>query len=86
MEQRIKSYIRLWENRCYKNGIPDKADERLESFGLVPSYRRICIAILKNDPSLKTLGFTPKHSNYYSDLKHIELKTRKGMVIQLKLF
>lgn len=86
MEQRIRAYIKLWENRCYKSGIPDQADDRLESLGLVPSYRRICMAILKNDVSLKTLGFTPKYSNYYSMLKRIELSKRKGAVIQLKLF
>lgn len=86
MEQRIRSYIKLWENRCYKNGIPDQADDRLESFELVPSYRRICFAILKNDFALKSLGFTPKYSNYYSILKQIEISKRKGSVIQLKLF
>lgn len=86
MEQRIRSYIKLWENRCYQNGIPDQADDRLEMFELVPSYRRICLAILKNDFSLKSLGFTPKYSNYYSILKQIEISKRPGSVIQLKLF
>jgi len=86
MEQRIRSYIKLWENRCYHNGIPDEAPARLESFDLVPSYRRICIAILKNDYPLKTLGFNPKYSNYYSVLKGIEISKRPGFAIQLKLF
>ncbi len=85
MEQRIRSYIKLWENRCYQSGIPDEAPEELERNELVPSYRRICIAILKNDVSLKSLGFTPKYSNYYSALKQIELSKRNGTPIQLKL-
>lgn len=86
MEQRIRSYIKLWENRCYQNGLPDEADSRLEAFGLAPSYRRICLAILKNDYALKSLGFTPKYSNYYSILKQIEINKRPGAIIQLKLF
>jgi predicted phosphoadenosine phosphosulfate sulfurtransferase len=81
----IEQYVETWERRCYKNGIPDEADQRLESFGLVPSYRRIVNAILKNDPTLKTLGFTPKKGKCYSELKRIEIAARPG-VIQLRLF
>ena len=49
MKHRIEAYVKLWENRCYKNGIPDEADDILESLGKVPSYRRIAKAILNND-------------------------------------
>lgn len=86
MVEKINEYISLWEKRCYPDGIPDCVDERLEALGLVPSYRRIAVAILKNDYSLQTLGYTPTKSKYYSMLKKIEIEGRKGFVKQLSLF
>lgn len=82
---KIENYIKEWENRCYPNGIPDTAPLELESRDLVPSYRRICLAILKNDSTLKTLGFSQIPSVYYSELKRIEIAQRGG-TIQLTLF
>lgn len=86
MVTEIKAYVKEWENRCYQNGLPDIAPRELESKSLVPSYHRIAIAILKNDVTLKTLGFTPKKSKYYSILKRIEINKREGKLIQLTLF
>jgi predicted phosphoadenosine phosphosulfate sulfurtransferase len=86
IKTKIENYIKTWEQRCYPNGIPDAAPIELESKGLVPSYRRICLAILKNDPTLKSIDFNPPKSKYYSDLKRIEISQRKQSVIQLKLF
>jgi len=40
---------------------------------MVPSYKRIAIAILKNDYPLKSLGLNPPKSEVYNDLKKIEL-------------
>ncbi len=70
----IEQYISLWENRCYSNGIPDEVPEEISD--MVPSYKRIAMAILNNDHSLKSLGFTPKVSPYYSELKRIEISQR----------
>lgn len=55
-------------------GIPD--DVPKEIFDMVPSYKRIAIAILKNDYSLKSLGFSPKTSEYYNAYKRIEIEQR----------
>lgn len=75
----------MWEQRCYSDGIPD--DVPVEIFDRVPSYKRIALAILKNDYPLKTLGFTPKESKYYGMFKRIEIENRdKNKNIQLKLF
>lgn len=82
--KRIYGYIESWEKRCYKNGIPDEAPTELERNLLAPSYRQICIAILKNDYTLKTLGYSGKKSKYYDVYKKIEL-TNRGKIIQLKL-
>lgn len=74
MKKQIYQYIKTWESRCYSDGIPDDAPE--EIFEKVPSYRKIAIAILKND--LQVIGFTPKKSVYYDMLKKIELQAREN--------
>lgn len=74
MKKQIYQYIKTWESRCYNDGIPDDAPE--EIFEKVPSYRKIAIAILKND--LQVIGFTPKKSVYYDMLKKIELQAREN--------
>lgn len=84
MKTKIKKYVKLWEWRCYSNGIPDEAPRELERKDLVPSYRKICIAIMKNDINLTTLGYEKNKSVYYSDIKYNELLL-KNKVFQLKL-
>jgi len=74
MRTRIENYIKTWEQRCYHDGIPDEAPNEISD--MVPSYKRIAIAILRNDYSLKSLGFTPKTSMFYTILKGIEIKAR----------
>ena len=77
MKRKIENYIKVWENRCYANGIPDEAPDELEVLNKVPSYRKIAIAILRNDYALKSLGLTPPKSQVYSELKRIEIEQRK---------
>jgi|TARA_R100000501_G_C2569365_1_gene76836 predicted phosphoadenosine phosphosulfate sulfurtransferase len=84
LHDKIIEYIKTWEKRCYKNGIPDEAPTEIDD--KVPSYKRICFAILKNDNTLKTLGYTPRKSKYYSILKRIEIDARNKPGKQLKLF
>lgn len=74
MKDRILNYIKLWEKRCYNEGIPDEVPNDIKD--LVPSYKKICIAILNNDNSLKSLGLTTKKSKYYSAYKKIEIENR----------
>jgi len=77
----------MWEKRCYSDGIPDEVPSRLTQLNKVPSYKQLCSVILKNDVNLKLLGYTPKKSKYYHELKRIEL-TERGVLdnSQLKLF
>lgn len=85
MKNKILNYITEWENRCYKNGIPDEAPLRLEQLNKVPSYKAIVRAIMKNDTTLKTIGFTQNKCNSYHELKRVELDKRNKQT-QLKLF
>jgi predicted phosphoadenosine phosphosulfate sulfurtransferase len=53
----------------------------------VPSYKMICIALLKNDLQLTSLGYKAKQSKFYSILKRIEISARHtDKPKQLKLF
>lgn len=69
MRQQINQYIKVWEQRCYSNGLPDEVPKEIND--MVPSYRSICIAILKND--LSYIGIEPPASQFYGILKCIEL-------------
>jgi predicted phosphoadenosine phosphosulfate sulfurtransferase len=82
LRKRIENYIKDWENKCYSTGIPDEAPAEISH--LIPSYKRIAIAILKNDNSLKSLGFTPKNTESYNMLKRIELSKRPGYIFKQK--
>lgn len=78
MERQIQEYIEQWEQRCYHEGIPDEAP--LEVFDKVPSYKKIAIAILKNDLSL--IGIQPRKSEWYNILKRIEIDEREAKKAQ----
>jgi len=80
--EKVGRYIELWENRCYRRGIPDEAP--VEIHNLVPSYKRIALALLNNDVGLVDLGYKAKKSKYYDEIKYNELKKTKN--IQLRLF
>lgn len=84
MKNKIENYIKTWETKGYSSGIPDEIPTRLSQLNLAPSYKDICIAILKNDIALKSLGLQPKKSKYYHILKKIELGHKNP--VQLDFF
>jgi predicted phosphoadenosine phosphosulfate sulfurtransferase len=85
-KSKIKKYINDWEQKGYHNGIPDEAPTELEKRGLVPSYRLICIAIMKNPNNLEILGFPREKCNIYQEIKREEIYNRPTKNKQLKLF
>jgi len=82
---KVCEFISLWEKKGYEHGIPDYAPYELEDLNLVPSYRKICKALLKNDLLLLSLGFTKKTTMMYNILKRIELGIKEE-ARQLELF
>ena len=72
MKEKVNNYILNWNKKGYFS-IPEEGDKRLEDLNKIPSYKKICLAILKNDVSLKTLGQTQIKTNSYHELKRIEL-------------
>jgi len=76
MRNQIGQYVTNWKLQGYSTDIPDEVPDALMSEGLAPSYKAIAFAILKNDPSLQSLGFSPRPSPWYCELKRIEINAR----------
>lgn len=72
------AWIKKWEGRGYSSGIPDEADMGIELAERAPSYRRICMAIMKNDVQLESLGYTREVCATYMSIKREEL-IQRGM-------
>jgi len=77
MKKKVLKYISNGKKQGYPEDIPDEVPDVLMNLNLAPSYKAIAIAIMKNDHSMKSLGFTPKKSHIYSALKKIEIEGRK---------
>lgn len=71
--ERFKKFIKGWQDRGYLQ-IPDEAPEDLESKCWVPSWRRMCKVILRNDYWCKGLGQTQPLSDAYHKFKEIKKK------------
>jgi len=66
---RITTYTQTWMERCYSDDIPDSLPDKLMDSGRVPSYKAIALAILKNDASMQSLGFSGEVSSWFYVLK-----------------
>lgn len=86
-KSKIKEYVRKWESKGYPEGIPDEAPFCLEKKGVVPSYRMICIALMKNHNNLESLGIPRKKSRIYHEIKREEIYNRniKGKQLRLRI-
>ena len=74
-ENKILLFCRWWEERGYENGIPDEADLALENKRDVPSWRRVCKSLLRNDYWCKGLGFSQHKTGAYK--RYLELMKRR---------
>lgn len=75
-ENKIVSFLKWYADRGYSTGIPDEADLKLEATHKIPSWRRICKALLRNDYWCKGLSFTQTKSESYKKYLKI-MKKRK---------
>lgn len=73
--ERFVSFLKGWKGRGYLKGIPDEAPKVLEDNYWVPSWRRLCKVLLRNDWWCKGLGFTQPKSEAYG--KYLLLKKQK---------
>lgn len=70
-ENKIAVFIYWWKERGYSSGIPDEADPKEEASKKVPSWRRICKTLLKNDWWCKTLSFGQTKAESYEKYKKV---------------
>ena len=73
--ERFKKFIKGWQDRGYLK-IPDEAPEDLESKCWVPSWRRMCKVLLRNDYWCKGLGQVQPLSDAYGKFKEIKKKRK----------
>ena len=74
-KSKIAVYIKWYMNRGYVDGIPDEVDKQMEKQNDVPSWRRICQTLLRNDYWCKGLGFSPTKQSAYN--KYLERMKKK---------
>jgi predicted phosphoadenosine phosphosulfate sulfurtransferase len=72
---KILLFNRWWRERGYPAGIPDEAPANLELKRDVPSWRRVCKSLLRNDYWCKGLGFSQHKSHAYE--KYLELMRKR---------
>lgn len=76
-ENKILLFRRWWIERGYSPDIPDEAELPLEQKRDVPSYRRVCKTLLRNDYWCKGLGFSQHKSTAYH--KYLDLMKRRKL-------
>ena len=74
-KNKIYKFVKWWETRGYPDGIPDEADYQLEQKKDVPSWRRVCKVLLRNDYWCKSLSFTQQKSAAYE--RYIQMMKAK---------
>jgi len=70
--KRFREWLKGWQSRGYRNGIPDEAPRSLEKKYWAPSWRRVCKVLLRNDWWCKGLGGVQPKSAAYG--RYMELK------------
>lgn len=72
---KISVFVKWWMMRGYPEGIPDEAPREMEVKRDVPSWRRVCKTLLRNDYWCKGLSFTQHKSEAYT--KYLDLMKRR---------
>lgn len=83
-ENKIAIFQKWWIDKGYPEGIPDEADYKLEQERKVPSWRRVCKSLLRNDYWCKGLSFTQHKSEAYE--KYLQLMKKRRQQWQPELF
>lgn len=83
-QNKVSVFVKWWTERGYGDGIPDEGDYKLEADKKIPSWRRICKSLLRNDYWCKGLSFTQHRSEAYN--KYLKLMETRKDKWQLKIF
>ena len=79
---KIAIFVKWWKDRGYPEGVPDEADYALEAKRKVPSWRRVCKSLLRNDYWCKGMSFTQHKSEAYT--KYLDLMKRRRAEWQIE--
>ncbi|EKH4209263.1 DUF3440 domain-containing protein [Escherichia coli] len=63
-KNKIAVYLRWWQSHGWSDGIPDEQDND-QGCKDIPSWRRICKTLLKNDFWCRMLAFSPNKPRHY---------------------
>jgi len=83
-QNKISVFVKWWMQRGYESGIPDEAEYKLEADKKVPSWRRVCKSLLRNDYWCKGMSFTQHKSEAYN--KYLKLMETRKNNWQLNIF
>lgn len=85
-ENKILIFLKWWAEKesKYEEGIPDECDKKLETSKKVPSWRRICKTLLKNDYWCKNLSFSQHVNSAYK--KYLKLMRKRKRNWNRKIF
>lgn len=83
MSQKADQYIKTWMDRGYADDIPDEVPAELMALQVAPSYKAICLAVLRNDHAMTSLGFSVEGSELVSALKAAMEKDQVQMGFQI---
>lgn len=76
-ENKIAVFLKWWMDRGYPDGIPDEANVNDEASKKVPSWRRICKALLKNDYWCKSLSFSMNKASGFERYRKVMAERRR---------
>lgn len=74
-QNKVLLFEKWWRERGYGKGIPDEGPYDLEAKRKIPSWRRVCKSLLRNDYWCKGLSFTQHKSAAYK--KYLDLMKRR---------
>lgn len=74
---KIALFLKWWMDRGYPQGIPDEQGHAEESKRSVPSWRRVCRALLRHDWWCKSLSYSMTKASSYERYMKIMKKRRQ---------
>lgn len=77
-KNKIAVFIRWYQDAGYPDGIPDEMPNHMEAKHGVPSWRRICKTLLRNDYWCKGLGFSQQTGTAHAQYKQLMAKRRNS--------
>lgn len=76
-ENKFAVFLHWWQERGYRDGIPDEADPAEEAAHRVPSWRRVCKVLLRNDYWCHEMAFGQHKSGAYEKYRKLMARRRQ---------